>query len=166
MGCGEARSKKDAQGKAAEMFCNLLAEKGLVDRRELPPSGGAEEKNLPNTETPSGGNFPPPTPPGPSHYPPPPSHPLQSNFQQQLHVQPGKHKRTGIGKQIATCYHNSALPLNVCHFPSPSAAPHHSLSAPSRPPPPPPMAAPPGPSYSTPATSLSGMACYGGLLEE
>ena len=101
MGCGEARSKKDAQGKAAEMFCNLLAEKGLVDRRELPPSGGAgaEEKHLPNTETPSGGNFPPPRPPGPSHYPPPPPHPLQSNFQQQLHVHSGKHQRAGIASK-------------------------------------------------------------------
>lgn len=40
MGCGEAKSKKDAQGKAAEMFCNLLVEHGLIEKEELPTSGG------------------------------------------------------------------------------------------------------------------------------
>lgn len=80
MGCGEAKSKKDAQGKAAEMFCNLLAENGLLDKKELPSGEGAEQ-NLAVTGISSGGGFPPPRPPAPSHFPPPPPHQFQSNFQ-------------------------------------------------------------------------------------
>ena len=36
IGCGEARSKKDAQGKAAEMLCNLLTKNGMLDPKTLP----------------------------------------------------------------------------------------------------------------------------------
>ena len=74
MGCGEARSKKEAQGKAAEMFCNLLAERGIVDPKMLPSSG---TQPILNIMTPTEGKFP-QDPPGPSHYPPPPPHQLQS----------------------------------------------------------------------------------------
>lgn len=79
MGCGEAKSKKDAQGKAAEMFCNLLVENGLVDRKELPSGGGGEHTN---TGTPPGSTL-------PLLRPPPPPQQLQSNFQQQS-FRPGK----------------------------------------------------------------------------
>lgn len=36
IGCGEAGSKKEAQGIAAKTFCSFLVEQGLVDRSTLP----------------------------------------------------------------------------------------------------------------------------------
>lgn len=78
MGCGEAKGKEDAQEKAAEMFCNLLVENGLVDKKEL--SGERVEQNSAITGTPSGGYFPQPRPPAPPHFVPPPPHQFQSNF--------------------------------------------------------------------------------------
>ena len=36
IGCGEARNKKDAQGKAAEMLCNILSKNGMLDPKSLP----------------------------------------------------------------------------------------------------------------------------------
>lgn len=78
MGCGEAKTKEDAEEKAAEMFCNLLVENGLVDKKELFGDSGGQ--NLAITGTPSGGHFPPPRPPAPSHFTLPPPHQFQSNF--------------------------------------------------------------------------------------
>lgn len=78
MGCGEGKGREDAQEKAAEMFCNLLVENGLVDKKEL--SGERVEQNSAITGTPSGGYFPPPRPPAPSPFVPLPPHQFQSNF--------------------------------------------------------------------------------------
>lgn len=75
MGCGEAGSKEEAQGKAAEMFCNLLVEKRVVDRREL--TGGSGGQNLVPAGV--GGQF--FRPPAPPRLPPPTNH-YNSNFQQ------------------------------------------------------------------------------------
>lgn len=36
IGYGEARSKKDAQGLAAKVFCKFLVEQGLIDPQTLP----------------------------------------------------------------------------------------------------------------------------------
>lgn len=119
MGCGEAKSKEDAQEKAAEMFCNLLVENGLVDKKEL--SGDSVKQNLAITGTPSGGYFPPPRPPAPSHFLPPPPHQFQSNF-----------------------YSNMGLLTGNCL--STSAQPRQHSSHPSLPPPP--LAAHPSPSSS------------------
>lgn len=36
IGCGEARNKKDAQGLAAQLFCQFLVQSNLVDGASLP----------------------------------------------------------------------------------------------------------------------------------
>lgn len=47
IGCGEARSKKDAQGIAAKMFCQFLVEQGLIDPSTLPaPLDGVSQTSL------------------------------------------------------------------------------------------------------------------------
>jgi ATP-dependent RNA helicase A len=79
MGCGEAGSEEGSQEKAAEMFCNLLVEKGIIDRRELEGGGGP---NLVHSGTPGLGDqlprppVPPRPPPQATHYSSP------TNFQQ------------------------------------------------------------------------------------
>ena len=47
IGCGEARSKKEAQGIAAKMFCQFLVEQGLIDASTLPaPLDGVSQTLL------------------------------------------------------------------------------------------------------------------------
>lgn len=106
MGCGEAKSKEDAQEKAAEMFCNLLVENGLVDKKEL--SGDSVKQNLAITGTPSGGYFPPPRPPAPSHFLPPPLHQFQSNF----------YSNMGLLTGIFACLHQHSHVSTVHPLPS------------------------------------------------
>lgn len=47
IGCGEARSKKEAQGIAAKIFCQFLVEQGLIDSSTLPaPLDGVSQTSL------------------------------------------------------------------------------------------------------------------------
>ena len=47
IGCGEARSKKEAQGIAAKMFCQFLVERELIDPSTLPtPLDGVSQTSL------------------------------------------------------------------------------------------------------------------------
>ena len=101
MGCGEAGSEEGSQEKAAEMFCNLLVEKGIIDRRELAGGGG---QNLVYGRTPGlGVQLPrPPVPPRPppqaTHY----NSPI--NFQQ---------RPRGFSKMIIGCLSSNVTPLPI-----------------------------------------------------
>ena len=101
MGCGEAGSEEGSQEKAAEMFCNLLVEKGVIDRRELAGGGG---QNLVHIRTPGlGGQL--PRPPVPLRPPPQATHynsPI--NFQE---------RPRGFSKMIIGCLSSNVTPLPI-----------------------------------------------------
>ena len=123
MGCGEAKSKKDAQGKAAEMFCNLLVENGLLDKKEL-PSGAGGDQNLAATGTLSGGNVAQPLmrPPAPPLVSPPPL--LQRPNLQQQPFATGKFRHKCHFSQHCMCRSTCSSPTPVQWTPLPPPAPH------------------------------------------
>ena len=142
MACGEAGSREEAEGRAAEMFCNLLVEKGVVDRREI-------EGNL----VPSG----PPPVRGPIIRPPVPPAPLPAaqyphNSPQPLFRPSERTSALSLGFKLSlSCVFSPAGPRQAINVAPPTL-------------PPPPITPHPGPAHSTSLVSNYGGPCVCAFL--
>ncbi len=76
IGCGEAKSKKEAQGLAAQKFCEFLVSAGFVNPSALPTPPPTHSADVDSASHPHAPPTPPPHLPPVSGLPPQPAGPL------------------------------------------------------------------------------------------